>query len=146
MRAAGVRRSSRGQATIEFAIVFPIFLLLFLALLELGNAWVASSAASAAAKEAAEFARRQVPLTPEVSERADAIAQSFLASFTRVGGRADATVSIGELAGQRAVQVDVELEYPLITGAFLRSVRLGAEPVFGEGVMRVRRAARVLVL
>ena len=33
-------RGARGQSTVEFALVFPFFLLLFLGMIELGNAWL----------------------------------------------------------------------------------------------------------
>lgn len=138
--------ATRGQATLEFAFVLPFFLLLFLAMIELGIAWSASSAAAAAAKEGAEFARRQVPFSPAVVARANEIAAKYLEPYTRSGGAAVASVTNGELAGEKTVTVEVDLQYPLLTGAFLRSLKFGAEPVFGDGNITIRREARVLIL
>lgn len=139
-------RGARGQATIEFAFVLPFFLLLFLAMIEFGIAWSASSATAAAAKEGAEYARRQVPFTPAVVTRANEIATKYLEPFTRSGGTAVASVRNGEVAGEKTVTVEVDLQYPLLTGAFLRSIKFGAEPVFGDGNITIRREARVLIL
>ncbi len=130
----------------EFAFVLPFFLLLFLAMIELGIAWSASSAAAAAAKEGAEFARRQVPFSPAVVTRANEIAAKYLEPYTRAGGTAVASVTNGELAGEKTVTVEVDLQYPLLTGAFLSSLKFGAEPVFGDGNITIRREARVLIL
>ena len=143
---AAASGDERGQATIEFAFVLPFFLLLFLAMIELGIAWSASSAAAAAAKEGAEYARRQVPFSPAVVTRANAIAAKYLEPFTRSGGTAVASVRNGEVVGEKTVTVEVDLQYPLLTGAFLRSIRFGAEPVFGDGNVTIRREARVLIL
>lgn len=139
-------RSERGQATIEFALVLPFFLLLMLAFLELGIAWSASSTAAAAAKEGAEFARREVPFSPAALDRANAIAVKYLEPFTRSGGFAVASIRSGELRGEKTVTVEVDLQYPLLTGAFLRDIRFGAEPVFGNGTITIRREAQVLIL
>ncbi len=136
----------RGQSTIEFAFVLPFFLLLFLAMIELGIAWSASSATAAAAKEGAEYARRQVPFSPAVVTRANEIAAKYLAAYTRSGGTAVASVRSGELVGEKTVTVEVDLQYPLLTGAFLRSIKFGAEPGFGDGNITIRREARVLIL
>lgn len=153
MRPETVRRArgrwscdQRGQSTIEFAFVLPFFLLLFLAMIELGIAWSASSAAAAAAKEGAEYARRQVPFSPAAVTRANEIAAKYLEPFTRGGGTAVASVRDGELLGEKTVTVEVDLQYPLLTGAFLRSIELGAGSVFGDGTITIRREARVLIL
>ncbi|MFN7954666.1 MAG: TadE/TadG family type IV pilus assembly protein [bacterium] len=146
---AAVRRSRRaesGQSTLEFALVLPFFLLLFLAMIEFGIAWTASSAAAAAAKEGAEYARRQVPFSPAVLTRANEIAARYLEPFTRAGGFAVASIRSGELVGEDTLTVEVDVQYPLLTGAFLRSIRFGAEPVFGDGTITIRREARVLIL
>ncbi len=140
------RRGDAGQSTLEFALVLPFFLLLFLAMIEFGIAWTASSAAAAAAKEGAEYARRQVPFSPAVLTRANEIATKYLAPFTRAGGFAVASIQSGQLAGEDTLTVEVDVQYPLLTGAFLRSIRFGAEPVFGDGTITIRREARVLIL
>lgn len=47
------RRRSRGQALVEFALVFPIFVLLFFGLIDLGRYVFVSNSANQAAREAA---------------------------------------------------------------------------------------------
>jgi Flp pilus assembly protein TadG len=49
-------RSRRGQSLVEFALVLPVFLLLLVAIFDLGHVVWANDALSAAAREAARFA------------------------------------------------------------------------------------------
>jgi len=53
---AARRRRASGQGLVEFALVFPIFLLLFLALLDLGSAVFTYNSLTNAAREGARLA------------------------------------------------------------------------------------------
>ena len=138
---------ARGQSTVEFALVFPFFLLLFLGMIELGNAWMASSAAAAAARDAAELARRDVPFnTARAFTNANQLAQERVGRWVWDQGFVIATAGSEFIDGQRLVTVTVNLNYNLITGRFLRTFRFGASQVFGDGRMRVVRSASALVI
>lgn len=50
------RRAPRGQAIVEFAVTFPIFILLLISLFDLGHVVWINSAQSNAAREGARFA------------------------------------------------------------------------------------------
>lgn len=127
--------------------MFPLFLLLFLGMLELGNAWMASSAAAAAAKEAAEVARRDVPFSPTGAyAKANDIAQSIVGRWVWDRGFVLASTQTETVAGEQMLTVTVNVNYNLITGGFLRTIPFGAFDVFGDGRMRVERSASVLVL
>lgn len=142
-----MRRRGRGQSTIEFSLVFPLFLLLFLGMLELGNAWMASSAAAAAAKEGAEAARRVVPFSPTRAYiRANLAAHDIVDRWVWDQGFVFASTGTEIVAGQQMLTVTVNLNYNLITGWFLRTIPFGAFDAFGDGRMRVERSASVLVL
>ncbi len=52
---SGVRAAVRGQALVEFALVFPIFLLLLFGLIEVGRFIYLNNAFNEAAREAARF-------------------------------------------------------------------------------------------
>ena len=52
----GLRRQSRGQALVEFAIVLPLFLVLFIGVIDFGRVIWAGDSLASAAREATRFA------------------------------------------------------------------------------------------
>ena len=139
------RRGREGQATIEMAMIFPLFLFLFIGMLEVGNAWIASSTAAQAAKEAAEWARRQEPfIGTAVFSKANEIATGYATRFiwTQPGWVVASTFT-KDVGGQRMLEVNVDLRYRFITGRFLRDRQFG--PGWRSGFITIKRRATVVI-
>jgi Flp pilus assembly protein TadG len=63
------RRRSRGQALVEFALIFPVFILLLFGILDLGRAIYAYNTVGQAAREGARVAIvNQIETSPDCSQ------------------------------------------------------------------------------
>lgn len=56
LRLSSSRHTSRGQALVETALILPLFLILFVAVVDMGRAVWATTSLASAAREAARFA------------------------------------------------------------------------------------------
>jgi Flp pilus assembly protein TadG len=66
MRLRALRRESRGQALLEFALILPILLLLVLGIIEFGRAWNISQMVTDATREGT---RQAVLADPTITEQ-----------------------------------------------------------------------------
>src|SRR4051794_4036574 len=103
---AGQRaKGERGESTASFVILFPLFLFLFMGLVQWGLYFHARNQVAAAAQDAARAAQG-VDGTPEGGR---AVADSLLADATRSGLLDDLTVDVTRADGVVRAQVDAQV-------------------------------------
>jgi Flp pilus assembly protein TadG len=132
---ARMRTVAKGQATIELAVFLPLFLLVLLGMVEMGNAWDTANRASQGAHEAAEYARR---MRGSDLAGAENLARKF------VGDTANVSISLAgsSSAGNGSlVTVTVQIDEPLVTGNFLKLFQ-----VFRTGSIRIERRSTALYI
>ena len=107
--AAGTRGRSphaeSGTSTASFVILFPLFLFMFMALVQWGLYFHARSQVTAAAQDAARAAQG-VDGTPEDGQ---VVAGSLLADATRSGLLNDVTMEVTRVDGIVRAQVDAQV-------------------------------------
>lgn len=105
------RQHEHGQAVVEFALVLPLFLLLFFGIVEFGRVWMTVNVLTSAAREGARVASVSGSnFTP-----ARTAAQNVLSS----GNVAGASVTISGPNSNNEVRVTVTVTYRTITGTAL---------------------------
>jgi Flp pilus assembly protein TadG len=113
-----VKSNARGVAAIEFALILPVFLLLALGMIDYGWYFFIDLTATNASREAARIATT----FPGACPNGDAVtmAQSTAkAKMTTIGQGANTTVTVtcnNSVAGDPEFQVDVEVNFPQLTG------------------------------
>lgn len=107
----GLGRSERGQDMVEFALVVPILLLLFLGIIEFGIIVFRYNSVSSLAREGARYGI--------VHTDASAIQAYTLAEAAGIGLNPPPTVVIDRTPGSGYVEVDVSYAHEPITGSFL---------------------------
>jgi Flp pilus assembly protein TadG len=95
----------RGASTASFVILFPLFLLLFMALVQWGLYFHARSQVAAAAQDAARAAQG----VDGTIEDGEAVANSLLADPTESGLLDDVTVTVSRMDGTVRAQVDAQV-------------------------------------
>jgi len=95
----------RGTSTASFVILFPLFLFLFMGIVQWGLYFHARSQVTAAAQDTARAAQG-VDGTPEDGQ---AVATGLLADATESGLVHDVTVNVTRVDGVVRAQVDAEL-------------------------------------
>ncbi len=96
------RPTERGAAAVEFALVFPLLILLVFGVVEFGAAWSQSTDVRHGAREAARLAA--VDYNPLDETGADQINTIIAAACTRMGNDSGASIEITlEAAGARNV-------------------------------------------
>ncbi len=98
-------RDERGASTASFVILFPLFLFMFMGLVQWGLYFHARSQVSAAAQDAARAAQG-VDGTPDDGH---AVATSLLADATRSGLLEDLAIDVTRTDGIVRAQVDAEV-------------------------------------
>lgn len=98
-------RDERGTSTASFVILFPLFLFMFMGLVQWGLYFHARSQVAAAAQDAAR-ATQGVDGTPEDGQ---AVASSLLADATGSGLLDDLTVDVTRADGVVRAQVDAQV-------------------------------------
>ena len=98
-------RDERGTSTASFVILFPLFLFMFMGLVQWGLYFHARSQVAAAAQDAAR-ATQGVDGTPEDGH---AVASSLLADATGSGLLEDLTVDVTRADGVVRAQVDAQV-------------------------------------
>ena len=98
-------RDERGTSTASFVILFPLFLFMFMGLVQWGLYFHARSQVAAAAQDAAR-ATQGVGGTPEDGH---AVASSLLADATGSGLLEDLTVDVTRADGVVRAQVDAQV-------------------------------------
>ena len=98
-------RDERGASTASFVILFPLFLFMFMGLVQWGLYFHARSQVSAAAQDAAR-ATQGVDGTPDDGR---SVASSLLADATGSGLLEDVTVDVTRADGVVRAQVDAQV-------------------------------------
>lgn len=95
----------RGAATASFVIMFPLFLFMFMALVQWGLYFHARSQVSAAAQDATRAAQG----VDGTVEDGEAVANSLLADARESGLLEDITVDVSRVNGTVRAQVDAQV-------------------------------------
>ncbi len=98
-------RGERGASTASFVILFPLFLFMFMGLVQWGLYFHARSQVTAAAQDAARAAQG-VDGTPEDGQ---AVANSLLGAATDSGLLNNVTVNVTRVDGTVRAQVDAQV-------------------------------------
>ena len=91
-----------GQALVEFAMILPVMLLLFFALVDFGRGFYTWLLVTNAAREGARVAATQQSVSPVVTRINDSIAGLDSASLT---------ITLTNIQGPRGEPVEVDLDY-----------------------------------
>ncbi len=92
----------RGQTLVEFALILPLFLLMFFAMVDFGRGFYSWLLVTNAAREGARVAATQQPAAAIQNRVVDAL-----------GGldQADVTITLTNVQGSRGQAVEVDLAY-----------------------------------
>lgn len=134
-------KQERGVATVEFAIVLPLLLLLILGVTEIGRAIVRYNVLTKAVRDGARYAAAQALLGTTGVVNVDAALQSEVANLVVYGNRAGSgTPLIGGLttaqvtvvdAGGGTIRVDADYPYQPFVGTALPTFGLGPAATLG---------------
>jgi Flp pilus assembly protein TadG len=102
---------NKGQSVVEFALVIPIFLLVFVAIIEFGSIWMTMNVLTGASREGARIAAVTEPDEAEVLQ-----AVSDVLASIGIDGES-VTIAGPNSAGE--IIVTVEINYTTITGSFI---------------------------
>jgi hypothetical protein len=151
-------RRERGQALVEFALTFPILLLILVAVVDLGRAFYAGVVAEQAAREGARLAMGAVPGTGVTAANIETQVSTALgygcagcpntlalsaAPTIDIGGYGSTGTQFGRVDGSGTdavcttnctggqVRVEVTFNVPLYTGFLIQQFGYGSIPVRG---------------
>jgi Flp pilus assembly protein TadG len=113
-----VIRSNRGQAVVEFALVFPLLLLVCFGITEFGRAWMTMNILTSAAREGVRLAAVTAPDIPAVTQRVNDVCAA-----ARVTPSAITVVPPDPNDPNRRVSVTVETQFTVIPGQILELSR-----------------------
>jgi Flp pilus assembly protein TadG len=125
-----VIRSNRGQAVVEFALVFPLLLLVCFGVTEFGRAWMTMNILTSAAREGVRLAAVTAPDIPAVQQRVRDVCDA-----ARVVPSAITVVPPDPNDLNRRVSVTVETQFVVIPGRILGSFN-GTIPLRTTSIMR----------
>lgn len=135
--------NQRGTSTLEFLVVLPTLLLIFLASLELSRAWLTANIATNAAREAARVGVVTPPPDPNNPTFDDAPA---LARITEILDAANITAaSMSVTCSSTAcppdsqVQASVTINFETVVPLFLPVLGTPADPLVLQQTVRMRR-------
>ncbi len=108
-------KSQKGQSLVEFALVIPVFVVIFLGIIEFGRLWEVTNILTSAAREGARVA---AVTGPDVS-RARSAAQTVLSAGQVTG----ATITVQGPNSASDVRVTIALAYTPLTGSIIPGFR-----------------------
>jgi Flp pilus assembly protein TadG len=125
-----VRRNERGAAAVEFALVLPLLVLLFVGIAEMGRLYYLQATLSGAAREGARVMALQndagaARAAVQTAAGTVALSDSQIAVFPATGSCLSTT------AAATQATISITLTTPLVTSMFGASVT-----VHGQGAMR----------
>jgi Flp pilus assembly protein TadG len=129
------RRSRRGQALVEFALLLPFLLLLLLGVIEMGRAWNAKQVLTDAAREGARLAVIGDPTVTQV--RVDSLIKIIIRRAGFDSSKVTSTYDNFRSGTGNIASVQLEMPY-----RFVALHRLAAL-VTTNGVMTLRTTARM---
>jgi Flp pilus assembly protein TadG len=125
-----VIRSNRGQAVVEFALVFPLLLLVCFGITEFGRAWMTMNILTSAAREGVRLAAVTAPDIPAVQQRVRDVCDA-----ARVTPSVITVVPPDPNDPDRRVSVTVETQFTVIPGQILGTFN-GSFPLRTTSIMR----------
>jgi Flp pilus assembly protein TadG len=125
-----VIRSNRGQAVVEFALVFPLLLLVCFGITEFGRAWMTMNILTSAAREGVRLAAVTAPDIPAVTQRV-----TDVCAAARVTPSVITVVPPDPNDPNRRVSVTVETQFVVIPGQILGTFK-GTIPLRTTSIMR----------
>ena len=125
-----VIRSNRGQAVVEFALVFPLLLLVCFGITEFGRAWITMNILTSAAREGVRLAAVTAPDIPAVTQRVNDVCAA-----ARVTPSSITVVPPDPNDPNRRVSVTVETQFVVIPGQILGTFK-GTIPLRTTSIMR----------
>jgi Flp pilus assembly protein TadG len=125
-----VIRSNRGQAVVEFALVFPLLLLVCFGITEFGRAWMTMNILTSAAREGVRLAAVTAPDIPAVTQRVTDVCNA-----ARVTPSLITVTPADPNDPNRRVSVTVETQFTVIPGQILGTFT-GAFPLRTTSIMR----------
>jgi Flp pilus assembly protein TadG len=134
--------SQRGTSTLEFLVVLPVLLLIFLASLELSRAWLTANIATNAAREGARVGVVTPPPDPNnpsfnngpaLTRMAEVLAAANLTGATSV------TCSSSACLPDAQVQATVTINFETLVPLFLPILGTPSSPLVLQETVRMRR-------
>ena len=130
-RPAGHRQRTRGQAMVEFALVFPVFILLVFGMIDFGFGLYSRMTVITAAREGARVAVVQPPearvqpgygalISGAVTSASHGLVVTTTATCVRTGGSCNFTAAANSTKGDYVVVVvhhTYQTHFPLLFGA-----------------------------
>ena len=112
------RRTLRGNSLVEFALVFMVFLLIVLGMIEFGRGVWTFTTIAHAAKQGARFAMIRGGANPTTAERVRDVVRNAVIGLDRAQVQVTTVWPTGVRRGNE-VQVQVSYPFGLVTGSLL---------------------------
>jgi len=123
-------RQKRGQSVVEFALVFPLILLVLFGITEFGRAWATQNVLSSAAREGARIAIVTAPDIAMVNSRVNAVCAAAGITPTSIN-----VTTPDPLDPERRVTITVNCNFDIFTGSMLGAFS-GTIPMSSTTTMR----------
>lgn len=135
--------NQRGTSTLEFLVVLPTLLLIFLASLELSRAWLTSNIATNAAREGARVGVVTPPPDPNspTFNNGPALARisEVLSAANLTAGSVSVTCSATACPPDSQVQATVTINFETVVPLFLPILGTPGSPLVLQETVRMRR-------
>lgn len=136
-------RNQRGTSTLEFLVVLPTLLFIFLASLELSRAWLASNIATNAAREGARVGVVTPPPNPSSPTFDNGPALTRISEVLSAANLTAASVSVTCSATacppDSQVQATVVINFETVVPLFLPILGTPGSPLVLQETVRMRR-------
>jgi Flp pilus assembly protein TadG len=136
-------RNQRGTSTLEFLVVLPTLLFIFLASLELSRAWLASNIATNAAREGARVGVVTPPPNPSSPTFDNGPALTRISEVLSAANLTAASVSVTCSATacppDSQVQATVTINFETVVPLFLPILGTPGSPLVLQETVRMRR-------
>lgn len=133
----------RGTSTLEFLVVLPTLLLIFLASLELSRAWLTSNIATNAAREGARVGVVTPPPNPSspTFDNGPALARisEVLSAANLTAASVSVTCSATACPPDSQVQATVTINFETVVPLFLPILGTPTSPMVLQETVRMRR-------
>ena len=143
MRHRSLLGNQRGTSTLEFLVVLPTLLLIFLSSLELSRAWLTSNIATNAAREAARVGVVTPPPDPNnpTFNNGPALARisEILAAANLTAASVSVTCSSTACLPDAQVQATVTINFETVVPLFLPILGTPSSPLVLQETVRMRR-------
>ena len=137
------RHDQRGTSTLEFLVVLPTLLLIFLSSLELSRAWLTANVATNAAREGARVGVVTPPPDPASPSfnNAPALARigEVLSAANLTAASVSVTCSAAACPPDSQVQASVTINFQTVVPLFLPILGTPSSPLVLQETVKMRR-------